>query len=356
MNRIISTSLLTLGLTTSISANANGLEHPSRTATPLSFEVKNSFISHYFAKGPRDYIVRLDTCQSIIEDYYDAVEECHRDYECQAEPSFPSNTQSVLKVYDKSKWADDDDIYAGYKIARTAKTQCIFEKRKGARYYPRNRTEKGWTKIDIVASGSRNNNKGQLIERRYATAVTAALSSPDSNTGIWMCGSDGVTGYKGNIPVNGQLATSTPVVKGANRFKDLMQYQIGGEYLNRPFDLWNKNKNNGFKSILMQGFIGKIHPSSSMLAGDCNSSCTDPAWEVYALNNSETKKISLTPGASGSHKWAVHKYNDFTKKRAFFLPGKIEFTQEVKKPPGSEYDFLPGGAFFGYNSNSIFVR
>lgn len=334
--------------------------HPDRTATPTAFEVKKTFIYDYKVNGPRDYIIEFNSCQSIIEEYYDQVEVCSNDLDCGTFPPFPSNTQTVLRAFDKSRWADDDSMSNSYYLAKSATVQCKFEAReldrrqRGPALFPASRTEKGWTPVEIITSQTGIDKNLNVINPKNITAVTAALSSPDSNTGVWMCGNDGVSGISNaNYPIAGYLSSNTPVMQGGNTFIDSLSYRIGKQFIDRPFNVWKQGSKEGYKSEILKGFIGELHPQSAMIAGECNSACTDPAWEVYALN-SANQTLKLTKGASKKGEWAVTAYQEFKNQKDYFLPSAVLFSLEAVKE--SSYDFLPGGSYFGYKSNVIYAR
>ncbi len=357
------TPSLAIGLATAIFALSSQAkawgDHPDRTVLPTSFEAKKTFIYGYQTRGPRDFIVEFNSCQSIIESYYDALEDCSRDLDCDTIP-FPSNTQTVLKAFDKSRLIDNDSMSRSYYLARSANVQCKFEARESRQdrrepiLFPSSRTEKGWTPIEVVTSQTGVDKNLNIVNPQNITAVTASLSSPDSKTGVWMCGNDGVSGTSNaNYPVSGFLSSKTPVMQSGNTFVDSMNYRIGKQFIDRPFSARKPGAANGYKSEILKGFIGELRPESSMIAGECNSACVDPAWEVYALNE-KSQPLKLTKGASEAGRWTVTAYQDFKKQKDYFLPAKVLFSLETAKP--NSYDFLPGGSYFGYKSNVIYAR
>lgn len=347
----------TISLVASLFFSDPLLASPERTVSQIQFEV-NSYLFNYVTTSPRPFIIQVNSCQSIIENYYDELERCHSSVHCDEPPPFPATRQALIVALDKSRYKDSDGgIGIGnYYVAREAIGECIFEPRVGPTLYPTERTEKGWTPVEIVTDQTRMDEDFNIILPQKVTAVTASLSSKASNTGIWMCGPDIESGIS-DFPVSGFLSSSTPVIEGGNKVIKSMQYRIGKEFIDRPFNLWEEGSRVNYSAYVLQAFVGEIHPETPMMAGDCNSSCVDPAWEVYALSHvSSNKTMQLTKGASTPNSWKISKYTNFTENKEFFLPSKILFTQEAQKEAGDLYSFLPGGSYFGYKKSIIYVR
>lgn len=330
-----------------------GLEHPPRTSSPITIELEKAFVHGIKSSRPRSGLYfTFQSCQSLIEKYYDELEDCHRDYECDGIPKLESGMHTVYSVRD-SRYSHIGAFEQEPLV--TAKAMCKFEYREqGNHLFPLKRTEKGWTEIKLRRTTTHLDKKGRVMDDQSVTAITAANTDPSTKNGIWMCGADGYSNVKnGQYTVTGMLTSPSPVNNRVDEYNESIYYQIAGYDMESPLFIFEESSMRNFKSFLMKGFIGELHPDTPQIAGDCNSSCNEKAWEVY-IHGENNSFSHLTKGASEKNSWRINQFNDFKKSPDLMLPKSVTFTQEVNTQ--NSYSFLPGGAIFGFKQQSIYAR
>lgn len=338
-----------------------------KTSNRVIAQVPSAYL--YGVKGVRDYTLVYNSCDFIIQNYYDQVDACSREPDCY--PSsipFPSTTQPVFQIYDgyysgiaQSVIANDE----GVSPVREFYGQCKFEPRTGYS----SRTEKGWTKVGFNPANSQwDDTKGRFLMEPAQSVVTASegMAMTNPSLGIARCGYDGLSNVSGaDYRQNGYIKASNNITSGIS-WTEQLDYIVAGKSLRNNLGLYSTTRTLNVKDIFTSGLKGELDPSTPMIVGECNSSCTDPSFEVYSIPSSISNLSNkLTGGlASQQNSWAIKKITQSSPKN--IMPDAVLFKNETVSPPPPTNQYgqkvvqtdmvLPGGALFGYTSQFFWVR
>lgn len=353
--------------------NFKGMNSPEKTASRSLIEIPSAYIEGVRNKNRRNYTMLYTSCDYIIQNYYDRLDACSDDFECNpSDIPFPSTTQPIFQFYDgqpyfNSIFSNDDES----NLVKTLYGSCKFEPRKSS-YLSKNqaRTEKGWMSILFNPSHSQWSSYHKRFLRLPAQSVVTAsqgLSAFDPSMGVKRCGYDGVSNVTNGDYKQGGLISASNGISNTNKHYESLDYVIAGGSLAQNLGI-STNANIDIKRLITDSLVGELHPTTPMIVGECNSRCTDPAFEVYSVPDRQAefnlKKLSM--GASQADSWYVKKIYDFKQSPDEVMPDGVLFAEEVKVNRNSVDEFgttrtdyslvLPGGALFGYQGQSFWVR
>lgn len=342
-----------------------------KTSSQVVKNIPNAYL--YGVKGKRNLTLVYNSCDYIIQNYYDNLDTCSREDDCSTfSIPFPSNTQPIFQIYDQyysnPAFANEDDN----KPLKEFYGTCKFEPRKGYSAFGGNktRTEKGWLKVGFNPTNSSwNNEKHKFTFSPAQSVVTASEGTAmfDASFGVGRCGYDGVSNVTNGDYRNSAMISSGNDISRPITWRESLDYIVAGQALNGNLGIYSTSSSFDLKNVLMSNLKGQLDSSTPMIVGECNSSCVDPSFEVYSIpSESSNSSISMTKGFSSQENvWSVKKINSFKTPREA-MPDAVLFKDEtvMKKPGLNQYGqqifgndkVLPGGSLFGYVSQYFFIR
>lgn len=364
-------SILLISLLSIIGVN-NALAFPIQNTKTYSINtiVHNAYVYGVNRTYPADYQVIYRSCDSIIRDYYTSLDACRHDMDCDAYSiPFPSTQQILFQVYGIN--GNRDNALVSYK------GECRYKTRElNSDYYTypnQKRTEKGWTKVTFNPASAYWSNQnqrflGKTIQSVVTTSESISLFNPEK--GVKKCGYDGISNVKdGNYLKDGFFSAKNDVSDPSTmEHYENLDYVIAGQSLRQNLGIYSKTDKFSLKNIIVSSLFGEITPDSPQIAGECNSMCTDPGFEVYRVPDRNNIKLeALTRNmAAAANKWGVVEFTNFKRNPRSAIPDGVLFRDEVKinrtkkDADGNtytQYDLvLPGGALFGYKNQSFWLR
>lgn len=336
-----------------------------KTVSKVIIPAFNAIIPGIMSSGG-NYSIIYTSCDFILQNHYDEIDACNADFECSKSIPFPSTTQPLLQVFGAGFGSAFNDNYQSSEVkpVKQAFGECKFEPRTHA--YS-NRSEKAWTKVLFSPTHSYWDpyDKKFLSKPQSVVTSTPAASMGNANLGVWSCGPDGVSSVTDGAykqPSYLLRDVHTNVTSAGQDIQDL-EYIIAGWPLSNLLGVYTAQPIKGREAILSQ-FKGELHESTPMIAGECNTLCIDPAYEVYSNPTGNSGGKKLTEGAAEKGSWYVKKFTKFASANDA-LPSRVRFTDESAKPERSvnefgqtnfEDYFIPGGALFGYSKQEIWIR